>query len=324
MQQKKRSRAGGKFPINTAMNRPELGLCCISLALKQSGISYRKMTAASFESLGRGGALEKLAQICLNNARVALETVKFCAKSGIAHYRLPSDIFPLLTLGRLGLSLDALPLSGEISEVLKSAGNAAKSLGVGLSMHPSQFVVFASADRKTRENSAGEINFNARILDIAGAPADFSSPINVHINSDPRRGTFVSDFEDGLGMLSPSARARLAIENEDRGPWKVSKLVRFLPKYGIPLTFDFLHHRLNNDGKPDEAAFFGAAETWGRFEPVFHYAESASSAALRSHADYCRDMPPYYGIPYVCQIEAKAKDFAIERILSENEQKNNL
>lgn len=300
------------------MGKIELGLCCICLSLKEEGAAYKTVTAKHFESLPRNAAVEKLENICLNNAAVAAKIIEFCAQNGISHYRLPSDIFPLFTLQRLNLSPDFLPRRCEIFKALRNVGKTAKKCGVGLSTHPSQFTVFASANAEIRKNSAIEINFNARILDLAGLPKSPESPINVHINSNPDRPSFVSDFEDGLSMLSPSARKRLAVENEDRGAWNVSRLAGFLTKYKIPLTFDFLHHKLNNCGESEKSAFIAAAKTWGEYTPIFHYAESASLEKPREHSDYCKNFPPYFGTPYICQIEAKKKDLAIERLINEH------
>ena len=289
----------------------KFGLCCICLALKERSVAYRKISARTFLSMGRADALKKVSSVWLNNAKVLNSVLEYCAQNSIVHYRLPSDIFPLATLPEARVGLDCAVDSDEIIALLKNAGAISKRLNIGVSFHPSQFIVPASERESVRASAACEINFNSEIFDVMEVGAGAQSPINIHINSNPNRESFDADFDDGLSRLSQNARARLVVENEDRGFFNAKNLLDVLRPRSIPMTFDVLHDKCNPSPLGMRGAFFEAAKTWGSNVPIFHYAESASAEFPRSHSDYCSSLPPDFGIDCVWQIEAKAKDFAI-------------
>lgn len=292
----------------------KFGLCCISLGLKDKGFSMRSITFKNFSALAKIDALKKLSQICLNNAKYAGLCTEFCAKNSISRFRISSAIFPLLTHPQVDLKIDNLPDSKEIFKALKHLGNISKNENVKLSFHPSQYVAIASSNRATIFAAAKDINLNAEILDLAGLAADFSSPINIHINRNPASSDFVKDFEFGLSKLTKSARLRLVIENEDKGFWNTQNLLEFLKPYKIPVTLDVLHEKCNPSKIPLKECFFKAKKTWQNFEPAFHYAESASKKCPRSHSDFCKFLPPDFDKDCVWMIEAKAKDSAIKKL----------
>lgn len=292
----------------------KFGLCCISLALKERGLGMRALTYKNFCALKKEAALSKLSEICLNNANYVLEAVKFCGQSGIAHFRISSSIFPLLTHPSLLLKISDLKDSRHIVSALSRAGELAKAGGISLSFHPSQYVAIASAEAKVREAAARDINLNAEILDLMGAGKNISNPINIHINRSPKSPDFIRDFESGLSLLSSSSRRRLSIENEDRGFWNTANLLKFLKPYKIPLSFDIHHERCNPSGLGESELANLCAKTWGRRTPIFHYSESASKSKPASHSDFCKQLPPDYGFKYICMIEAKAKDLAIKKL----------
>ena len=290
------------------------GLCCICLKLKEREIRFRKANFSNIAKLDAVSVFEKLQEIWLHNSKVLKETVEFCAKSGFGNYRISSDIFPLATHPKLKNAFFESVSFPAIKRLLKETGLLAKNNGLGFSFHPSQFVVLASGNPAVRTSAASEINFNSEILDMLGAPVSPSAPINVHLNTRPRND-LARDFENGLDLLSPNARARLTVENEDRGFWNVANLLSFLRRFDIPLTLDFLHHKCNNMGEVLSDVFDAAAKTWGGNIPVFHYSESRSPRCPRAHSDYCKKLPPYFGAAYICQIEAKMKDLAILRLM---------
>ncbi len=309
---------------NTQKKHPfPFGLCCISLALKKAGVGYRHFSYSNFLKLPRKNAEDKLAEICLHNAETLLKHIEFCAENSIGRYRIPSDIFPLITHPKLQIKLLELKNFKDIKKTLKMCGKAAKTGGVGLSMHPSQFAVLASEKEAVARSAAADINLNALTLDLIGAPKSPSAPINLHIGRNPKSfETFLPDFLRSLKMLSKSARARITFENEDRGFWNIKNLLSFLnyisakKSFGkmIPATLDFHHNRLNPSDLSEKDAFLKSAATWGKIPPVCHYSESANKKRPASHSDFCKNAPPDFGIFYHCMIEAKAKDLAIFKL----------
>ena len=102
------------------------GLCCISLVLKKHGVGYRRFSHSNFSKLPRAKAVDKLSQICLHNAETLLRHIEFCALNSISRYRMPSDIFPLLTHPKLKISLDELKNFPEIKKNIKTLRQGGK------------------------------------------------------------------------------------------------------------------------------------------------------------------------------------------------------
>lgn len=295
---------------------PEItaGFCCISNALKRRGVSFRGLTLAGMQGKTAAGKAAAVSKTVLHNCRTLRKILEFCGESGIRHHRISSSAFPLMSHPELRLDFTGLPDFPEISEELKGCGRAASELGISLSMHPGQYDVIASRSPAVRENSVRDINLHSAFMDLLGLPRTPEAPINIHMNSSPAGRDFAADFNAGLDALSPAARSRLSIENEDRGHWTVSALLEFLEPFGIPVALDFLHRKCNPCALSEREAFERCLKTWGGFAPVFHFAESKSPEEPRSHSDFCAP-PPSFGIPYICEIEAKAKDDALLKIL---------
>lgn len=300
-------------------NPSVLGLCCISLVMKgrDPRFHFRTMTFKQYRNLGREKALRALSSRILHNLILTRKIVQFCGESGILHYRLSSSLFPLLTHPEASLTVGDLPDSEDILKTLKRIGRTAKKHKVSLSVHPSQYNVLASENNATRDKTLTELNFVGWVLDRIGLPRNWEAPINIHVNRKGNPENIGSLFLDSVSRLEDSARHRLVVENEDKGCWTPQTLHRFISYPGdIPITFDFLHYKCNPDpGVSERAAFDLCFSTWKDFTPVFHYTESLNFNKPRAHCEYCKDFPPDHGKPYICEIEAKAKDFAVLRLI---------
>ena len=93
----------------------KLGLCCISLKLKEQGYGFQTMTYKRFSSLPRDEALSILGDRILNNLKVTNQTIRFCSENNYV-YRVSSDIFPLITFDEANVNLEDLPTHDEIQD----------------------------------------------------------------------------------------------------------------------------------------------------------------------------------------------------------------
>lgn len=287
------------------------GVCCIVLALKDRGLSFQKMTYSSFSRMERTHALKVLGSRILNNMLVTLESIKFCREKGWC-YRLSSDLFPLLTYDKAGVVLEDLPQYEPICRATDEIKNHVSEVRV--SCHPDQFNVLASENPEALTRTVRELNFQSRFMDRIGCPADHRSPINLHINSNSgSRTDVVERLLRGLEMLDDNCRKRLVIENDDKkSSWSVRLLVDHChPRTGLPLTFDYLHHRCHPDGLPERDALGMCHSTWD-VTPLFHLSESRDQVNPRAHADYPSFRPETYGLDFDLDFEFKQKDLAIE------------
>jgi UV DNA damage endonuclease len=326
----------------------KLGLTCISEQLKEldkKKYSFQTMTRKRFNDLcerdGREETVKELSERIYNNIIVTQSIIVHCIKKGIAHYRLSSSLFPLLTDPTLGLSLEELPNIGHIKRELawiKSlAGN---DLSIG--SHPDQFVVLASQNNDAVKNSINELNFQSRIFDMIGLPQDHSAPMNLHINCSPKNihgkadGDYftklveeVADrFFENLMCCDEGVINRLTVEVEDKGHWSVANILLFNQvmnnKYdlNIPICYDQLHDLCNPSGAQMYADKYTTIQDHARLckatwpdgiTPVFHWSEGKPEKP-RAHADYVADGNYPVDVGVIWEIECKAKDRAIARL----------
>ena len=291
------------------------GVCCIVLGLKEKGLGLQTMTYSSFSRMERSKALDVLGSRILNNMVVTLESIKFCFGRGYC-YRLSSDLFPLVTYEKTGVSLGDLPQISLIEGVMDETKSYLSESQVRVSTHPDQFNVLASENQSAVEKTVRELNFQSWFMDRIGCPSDYRSPINLHINNNAGSRTDVVDrLVRNLDRLDDNCRSRLVIENDDKSScWSAKMLVdHYHSRTGGPVTFDYLHHRCHPDGVPEAEAVSMCYSTWGSFTPLFHFSEGRDGEESRAHADYPTRRPETYGLDFDIDFEFKQKDLAIER-----------
>jgi UV DNA damage endonuclease len=264
--------------------------------------------------MARRKALEVLGGRILNNMEVTLAALRYCNERGRC-YRFSSDLFPLVTYGPAGVTLDDLPQSKQINDAMDNIRSFLCDSGVRVSTHPDQFNVLASENNEALERTVKELNFQSWFMDRIGCPADHSSPINLHINSNKgRRDEIVDRLLQGMDRLDDNCRKRIVLENDDKtSSWSVRLLlVHMYNKMGVPVTFDYLHHKCHPDGLSEGDALALCHATWGGITPLFHYSESREGANPRAHADYPSKKPDAYGLEFDLDFEFKMKDRAID------------
>ena len=294
------------------MNR--LGLCCISLNLKEQGFGHQTMTFKRFNSLPREEALEILGDRIQNNLIITEKTIQLCAENNYV-YRVSSDIFPLITYDEANVSLEDLPNYDEIQDMFDNLSETISSTGVRVSAHPSEFNSLASLNEKVIEKTITELNFYSSFFDRIGLPADRRSPMNFHIhNNNGTREEIAHRFYNNFKKLDNNCQARITIENDDKlNCWSVKELVDiFHPITRIPICFDYLHHKCHPNGLTEREAINMCWDTW-QTRPLFHYSESREGNNPRAHADYPENTFDNYGLEFDIDLELKAKDLALAK-----------
>jgi len=291
-----------------------LSLCCISNILAEQGHKFRTMTFKSFSSKERSESLEKLSGIVINNFNTSEKIVRHCAANGIKGYRLSSDLCPVIKHPDVMLALEDLPNYNEIEESIKDLSNAIKETGIRVSAHPSEYITLTSDDDVKVQHSIIDLELHAEIFDRLELARSYYNPLNIHIRKEGEAkdlsGTFIKNFE----RLSESVKSRLVLENNDTGnTWTVKNLKKYIYNdYGIPVTFDNLHHEMLNHDVSHYDAFFEAYSTWN-CTPIFHYSEGKNGT--RAHSDMAANLPENYDKDVLFDVELKSKDYAILDIL---------
>jgi len=295
----------------------KLGLCCISEVLKSNGVKFQTMTRTRALKLG-DEYIDILQDRINNNVDVLDQIIDHCAASGIAHYRISSSMFPLIGEKQLGLDVGFLVDMG-IPAKLRKIGDKIKSYGITVSTHPSQYVVLASKNPVTVENSIFDLELHGWLHDNLGLPKDYSNPINIHVGigsyePDEIHANFMTAFE----KLSLSVQQRLVLENDDKSFWNAENLYDYF-SYQFPLTFDNLHFSTNPMGDIKQLVK-KYKDLWvdQGFTPIFHWSEGGAKGKIRSHLDYFTNIPQIVSenCDVIWECEVKAKDLAIKAILS--------
>ncbi len=288
-----------------------LGLCC---TFRDEPIKFRVATAASLGKLPRPEALTKLSALGMANADALLAALRFCHANGIGCFRVNSQILPLRTHPTVGYSMDELPSGAEVVRRFEEAGAFAREHGLRTCFHPDQFVVLNSRRPDVVEASIRELEYQAEVAEWIGADV-----INVHGG-----GAFgdkkasLDEFARALDRLSPGARGRLTVENDDR-TYAPADLLPICHSAGIPLVYDAHHHRCNPDGLTVEEATGRAIATWDR-EPLFHLSspiEGWDGPRPERHHDFIDlgDFPDCWrALDLTVEVEAKAKEAAVLRL----------
>ena len=302
----------------------KIGLVCISEILKGQNIlnAFKTMTRKSFLSIPREDAIKKLSGIIKHNCSLTRDIITHCHNSGIKHYRISSNIMPLLTDPTLDLSFEDLLDQDSIREHLLSAGALSRKYNISISSHPDQFNVLASYNEQTVSQSIKELNHQARVLDMMGMTADYSSPMCLHLNLSPNLNKetvddYVNRFISALLRCSPSVQNRLVLENEDKGFWNCQNLYEYFGML-LPLVYDNLHHKCNpSDLGVDSQEIVSAFKaTWGHYTPIMHWSEGLVDKP-RSHREFASHLPDEIAANKDCvwEFELKHKDIAIRKAM---------
>ena len=294
-----------------------LSLCCISNVLAEQGHKFRTMTYKSFSSKPREESLEKLSSIISNNFSVTEKIIRHCASSGIKGYRLSSDLCPVIKHPDVMLNLEDLPNYGFIKYEINKVKKAIVDTGIRVSAHPSEYITLTSDDPIKVNHSLIDLEFHGEIFDRLELSQTYYNPLNIHVRKEGDAKELTKTFMDNYNKLSYGVKKRLVLENNDTGnTWTVANLKKyFYNDYGIPVTFDNLHHEMLNHDVSHYDAFYDALSTW-TVQPLFHYSEGKNGT--RSHKDMADNLPVHYNEDVMFDVELKSKDYAILDILRKN------
>lgn len=291
------------------------GLCCISLNLQEldEPVKFQTMTYKRFSSLPRDEALSILGDRILNNMVATDAIINYCSQNNFV-YRISSDLFPLITYDDANIELEDLPNHDDIQDAFDSIAQTIATTNVRISCHPSEFNVLASTNSKAVDKTITELNFYSSFMDRIGCPADYRSPMNIHIHN--KSGTYneiLNRFITNFDRLDENCKNRIVVENDDKaGGWSVIELIhQFHDITSIPITFDYLHHACHPNGIDEERAINACYRSWDGYTPLFHYSESRPGNNPRAHADYANNTFNTYGLDFDLDFELKMKDKAI-------------
>ena len=292
-----------------------LGYACINMTLgsqKPKITTNRSMVRKTF--LERG--LDYAGELGLENSRDLLQILKWNTENRIKLFRLSSEFFPWAS----EYKFEDLPQFLRIRTLLSGAGHYAQSVGMRINSHPGPFNVLTSPKESVVQNTIVDLELHGKIFDLMGLEKSPYNNINIHCNGvygDKKSAMdrFILNFQ----RLSPSVQTRLTVENDDKeSMYSVKDLMYIHENTGIPIVFDYHHHKFCTGGLSEEEALKLAVSTWPKgITPEVHYSESKSlhenntKIKPQAHSDYIKSLPNTYELDLDIMVESKAKELAI-------------
>ena len=292
-----------------------LGYACINMTLgsqKPKVTTNRSMVKKTFNEKG----IEYAGELGLQNSMDLFKILQWNVENNIKVFRLSSDMFPWAS----EYGIENSPYYKRIETVLQACGYYAKKHGIRITCHPGPFNVLVSPNEKVVQNTITDLEIHGKIFDMMGLSRTPYNKINIHCNGVygdkiSAMDRFCTNFE----RLSDSVKSRLTVENDDKATmYSVKDLMYIHEKIGIPIVFDYHHHKFQTGDLTEEQALSLAVSTWPKgIKPIVHYSESKSlhenNSKLKdqAHSDYINELPNTYGIDVDIMVEAKAKELAI-------------
>ena len=292
-----------------------LGYACINMTLQKTGgiTTNRGMRQKTYFERG----LPYVSELALQNCRDLISIIKWNKEMGIKLFRMSSDIFPFITY----YEFEDLPDHDKIKNILKGVGTLAEKYDQRLTFHPSHFNALGSPNPIVVGKTIKELNAHSKIMDMMGLSATVYNKINIHIGGayGDKQAT-LKRWIDNYYKLNHNTQARLTVENDDKeNMYSVKELYKGISEQcGVPIVFDYYHHKFCTGGLTEQEALELAASTWPKdIIPCTHYSESRrkehldESIKAQAHSDLIKDTIQTYGLDIDVVVEAKHKELAV-------------
>ncbi|QZA88297.1 UV DNA damage repair endonuclease UvsE [Salinarchaeum sp. IM2453] len=293
-----------------------LGYAAMNRTLRDSDTPRRcnrDMRKSTWESKG----LKYAGELAEQNFRDLLAILQWNYKHNINLYRCSSGLVPWNSQ----FDLNELPNYETIQEIAQQCGELIKSEDMRLTFHPDHWCKLASESEDTVRRSVRSVVCHGQWLDLMELDRSPRYAINVHIGAHYGNKEATADrFCEVINDLPPEAKSRIVVENDDKESlWSIQELVNQVSdRTGIPVTFDYHHHKFTDRGLTYREAFEMAVSTWGNHRPIAHYSETSrlhgdSDARPQDHSEYVSDLPDWLRKRADVIIESHQKEQSVLR-----------
>jgi len=289
-----------------------LGYACINMHLQktQKITTNRGMIKRTFKEKGISYASE-LAEF---NTRNLLPILQWNNQNNIKVFRITSCLLPWGS----EYQIEDLPHYNQIKNNLEKAGQYAIDNGIRLSFHPGPFNILTSPKDKVVHNAIVDLTMHGKLMDLLLQPRNRWSKINIHIGATyGEKQNAIDRWCKNYDLLPESVKSRITLENDDKASMYSTKdLYQVYERLGVPIVFDYHHHKFCTGDQTEEEALKLAASTWDDVRPCCHYSESKAlneglDVKPQAHSDYILQEVQDYGLDIDVVFEAKAKEQAI-------------
>jgi UV DNA damage endonuclease len=256
-------------------------------------------------------------ELALLNLKDLNKILVWNKQNNINFYRISSDIIPWAS----EYDITDLPHFEQIAYQAEKAGNFARENGMRLTSHPGPFNKLASPKERVFQLTKNDLSVHGGLFDLIGLERSPYAKLNIHVGAAYGDKPFALDnFCRNFERLPESVKTRLTVENDDKKSlYSTQELYDGIYKrIGIPIVFDYHHHRLHDGGLTEQEALELAISTWPKdITPVVHYAESRCDEyqdyKIKPQAHSDRIIHPFddYGHKLDIMVEAKMKEVAL-------------
>ena len=306
-----------------------LGYACINMQLsypqqyggQEKGVlpitTGRSMIKRTFESKG----LDYASELTLANAKDLDRIIDWNILNGFNFFRITSGLAPW----KSEYDWTDLKDLDEIKMYLHSAGVKAKTHNLRITSHPGPFNVLTSPHPHVVDNCVNDLTMHGDVFDMLGLTRTPYNKINIHIGGAyGDKPAAMKRFCENFNLLPESVKSRLTVENDDKASmYSVKELYNGVYNViGVPIVFDYHHHKFCDGGLGEQEALELAISTWPEgITPATHYSESRreeqgdDTIRVQAHSDYIYDKIDTYGNDIDIMVEAKRKELAVQKYL---------
>jgi UV DNA damage endonuclease len=260
----------------------------------------------------------KASELGLLNTRDLMEIVEWNEKNGFKLFRITSNLFPWSS----EYKLCDMPHFNTISPILRDIGELASEYGQRITSHPGPFNVLVSPNENVVKNTITDLSLHGEVFDLMGLSRTHYNVINIHCNGVYGDKMSAMDrFCRNFDKLPESVQSRLTVENDDKASmYSVKDLMYIHQRTGIPIVFDYHHHKFCTGDLSEKDALEMAISTWPTdIKPLVHYSESAIGKIPQAHSDFIFEKINTYGYDLDIEVEAKMKELAVISYLEKYE-----
>ncbi len=264
----------------------------------------------------RNATPERLRELIAMNLEGLGTVLQFNLEHDISLYRISSMVIPFGSH-----PVNQLRWWEEFEQELSELGRFIRDHQMRVSMHPGQFTVLGSPREEVVTSAIEEIEWHVRFLDALGV--DDSCKVIIHIGGAyGNKRAAIQRFIEVANTLPERQRARLVIENDER-TYTAEEVLAISAQTGLPVVFDWLHHRANPGDATDEADLIARCFATCRERdgiPKMHLSSQVPGGPVGKHADWVdpSDLRAFLTFapegPFDCMLEAKRKDQALFKL----------
>lgn len=214
----------------------------------------------------------------------------------------------------------------EFVSLLRQNGDYVNQYCLRVSMHPGQYTVLNSENPVVVQAAIDEVVATCRVLDTMGLGRMHKMVVHGGAGK-PDRATALARLEANWPRIPENVRARLVLENDDK-IFSVEDLLPVCRRLGVPLVFDWLHHRAQPGtwaARPVSAIMAEVVQTWRPEDgpPKVHFSSQDPEKKPGAHAygldkdDFLIFAEGMNGFTVDVMAECKGKDLAIIQLREE-------